>query len=134
MKFRSMALAGLAMTLTACTTTPVSSTNPVEARWNGQSAGAFFARFGPPTSDTPSGSETIYNWRGGYKTERVPAKYATGADGKRGALISPARTLYLSCTVQLTVSSSYTIRSIKTVADRPGVNGPSYCAEFLGAQ
>lgn len=136
MKFSGMAVAGLAIVLSACTTTPTSTsggstTNAVEARWKGQSAGKFFAQFGPPVSDTEEGSTTVYNWRGGYKTERVAAKYATGTDGKRGALISPARTLYLSCSVQLTASSDYTIRSIRTVSDRPGVNGPSYCAEFL---
>jgi hypothetical protein len=36
--------------------------------------------------------------------------------------------------VQLTVSSDYIIRGVRTVVDRPGTNGgKSYCAEFLTA-
>jgi hypothetical protein len=137
MRFRSIMLAGLAIALSACTTTNISTItaqNPVEARWKGQSAGIFFAKFGPPLSDTSDGSQTVYNWRGGYKTTRTPAQFASAADGKRGKQTAPARTAYLSCTVQLTVSSDYTIRSVRTVSDRPGANGPSYCAEFLAAE
>jgi hypothetical protein len=134
MRFRSLTLAGLALALSACTTTSISPKSPIEARWNGQSAGVFFAKFGPPLSDVSSGSDTVFSWRGGYKTARIPAQYAEGADGKRGKQTAAARTAYLSCTVQLTVSSDYTIRSIRTVSDRPGVNGPSYCAEFLAAE
>jgi|GEM_PF-4432672 len=89
--------------------------------------------FGPPLSDTESGSSTVYNWRGGYKKATIPARFEEGKDGKKGRQISPARTASLSCTVQLVVSSNYTITSVRTVSDRPGVNGPSYCAEFLAA-
>lgn len=134
MRFRSVMLAGLAVALTACTTTSLPATNPIESRWKGQSAGVFFAKYGPPISDTASGSETLYTWRGGYKNTRVPAKYEQDKDGKRGKQIAAARTVYLSCTVQITASEDYRIRSIRTVADRPGVNGPSYCAEFLTAE
>lgn len=130
MKFRTFAAAGLALALAGCTTIP-SSGNSIESRWVGQSAGRFFAAFGPPISDAENGSSTIYTWRGGYKTVRIPAKYAEGADGKRGKQISPARTSYLRCQAEITTSSDYTIRSIRTVADLPGTNGPSYCAEFL---
>ncbi|QCI98478.1 hypothetical protein [Agrobacterium larrymoorei] len=134
MRFRSVMLAGLAIALSACTTTPsISAKSPVETRWVGQSAGVFFAKFGPPLSDVDSGSTTTYTWRGGYKTAKIPAKYEE-KDGKRGRQISSARTSYLSCTVQLTVGEDYKIRSIRTVSDRPGVNGPSYCAEFLAAE
>ncbi|MDS7596406.1 hypothetical protein [Agrobacterium tumefaciens] len=138
MYFRSITLAGLAIALSACTTSTGSGPSftqksPVESRWVGQSAGVFFAKFGPPLSDTEAGSATIYNWRGGYKKATVPAKFEEGKDGKRGRQISPARTAYLSCTVQLNVSSDYRITSVRTVSDRPGVNGPSYCAEFLAA-
>lgn len=137
MRFSSVTLVGLALALSACTTsTPISiaAKSPVETRWVGQSAGVFFAKFGPPLSDTQSGSDTVFNWRGGYKTAKVPAQYAKGSDGKPGKQTAPARTAYLSCTIQLTVSGDYKIRSIRTVSDRPGVNGPSYCAEFLAAE
>ena len=139
MLFRSITLAGLAIALSACTTSEGSSVpsftqkSPVETRWVGQSAGIFFAKFGPPLSDTESGSSTVYNWRGGYKKATIPARFEEGKDGKKGRQISPARTASLSCTVQLVVYSNYTITSVRTVSDRPGVNGPSYCAEFLAA-
>ncbi|MES5097355.1 hypothetical protein ABUK73_03910 [Agrobacterium sp. BA1120] len=135
MRFRSVTLAGLAIALSACTTTTPSLApkSAVETRWVGQSAGVFFAKFGPPLSDVDSGSTTTYNWRGGYKTTTIPAKYDETKDGKRGRQTSSARKVYLSCTVQLVVGSDYNIRSIRTVSDRPGVNGPSYCAEFLAA-
>lgn len=136
MRFRSVTLAGLAIALSACTTTTpsLSPKNAVETRWVGQSAGVFFAKYGPPLSDVDSGGTTTYNWRGGYKTAKIPAKFEEGKDGKRGRQTSSARTSYLSCTVQITVGSDYKIRSIRTVSDRPGVNGPSYCAEFLGGE
>jgi len=139
MLFRSVTLAAFAIALSACTTSTGGSTpsftqkSPVETRWVGQSAGIFFAKFGPPLSDTETGSSTVYNWRGGYKKATIPAKFEEGKDGKKGRQISPARTASLSCTVQLVVSSDYTITSVRTVSDRPGVNGPSYCAEFLAA-
>ncbi|MGO7426552.1 hypothetical protein ACCT09_44115, partial [Rhizobium ruizarguesonis] len=79
-------------------------------------------------------STTVYTWRGGYKTVRIPAKYAEGADGKRGKQIASARTAYLRCQAEITTNSDYTIRDIRTVADIPGVNGPSYCAEFLAPE
>lgn len=133
---RSVTLAGLAMALSACTTTTPSLApkNAVETRWVGQSAGVFFAKYGPPLSDVDSGNTTTFTWRGGYKTAKIPAKFDEGRDGKRGRQISSARTSYLSCTVQLVVGSDYKIRSVRTVSDRPGVNGPSYCAEFLAAE
>lgn len=130
MKLRTMTAAGLAIALAGCTTIS-SSGSPIESRWVGKSAGPFFAAYGPPISDREEGSTTIYTWRGGYKTVRTPAKYAEGADGKRGKQISGPRTQYLRCQVELTASSDYTIRSIRTVADIPGENSASYCAEFL---
>ncbi len=135
MRFRSVTLAGLAMALSACTTTgpSLSPKSAVETRWVGQSAGVFFAKFGPPLSDVDTGSTTTFNWRGGYKTAKIPAKFEEGRDGKRGRQTASARTSYLSCTVQIVVDSDYKIRSIRPVSDRPGVNGPSYCAEFLAA-
>ncbi|MBB3297828.1 hypothetical protein ACC764_31455 [Rhizobium ruizarguesonis] len=133
MNFRTMTAAGLAIALAGCTTIP-SAGNPIEARWVGKSAGIFFAAYGPPISDSEQGSTTVYTWRGGYKTVRIPAKYAEGADGKRGKQIASARTAYLRCQAEITTSSDYTIRDIRTVADIPGVNGPSYCAEFLAPE
>lgn len=131
MKLRIMtAAAALAVALAGCTSIPTPG-DPVEGRWVGQSAGKFFAAYGPPLSDRDEGSSTIYSWKGGYKTVRVPAKYAEGADGKRGKQIAPARSLYLRCQAEITTNSDYTIRDIRTVNDIPGVDGPSYCAEFL---
>jgi len=122
---------GLAVALAGCTTTGVAK-NDVETRWNGQQAGMFFAKFGPPVGDAAAGRSTIYTWRGGHKTRVVPAVYEQ-VDGKKGNIISKARTEYLRCEVQLTVSPDYIIRSVRTVVDRPGVNGgQSYCEEFLG--
>lgn len=134
MKFRTMTgAAALAIALAGCTTIPTPG-DPIEARWVGQSAGKFFAAYGPPLSDRDEGSSTIYSWKGGYKTVRVPAKYAEGADGKRGKQIAPARSLYLRCQAEITTNSDYTIRDIRTVNDIPGVNGSSYCAEFLAPE
>ncbi|OOG67033.1 hypothetical protein [Sinorhizobium sp. A49] len=132
MNFRMMTVAGLALALAGCTTTTGISKNAVESRWLGQPAGGFFAQYGPPLSDVESGSSTVYNWKGGYKTRKVPAQYETGKDGKRGKRISPARTEYLSCSVQLTVSSDYVIRSIRLLGDHKRADGPSWCEEFLG--
>lgn len=134
MKFRMIMLGTLAMALAGCTTTGGGSPrNALEEAWNGKSAGKFFAAFGPPISDTGEGSTTEYTWRGGYKNLRVPAQYAEGKDGKKGKRIAAAQTRYLSCTVKLKVDETYTIRSITPIADRRGVNGPSYCTEFLTA-
>ena len=131
MNFRMMTVAGLALVLAGCTTTTTGiSKNAVEARWLGQPAGGFFAQYGPPISDVESGSSTVYSWKGGYKTRKVPAQYETTKDGKR---IASARTEYLSCSVQLTVSSDYVIRSIRIAGDHKRADGPSWCEEFLGA-
>ncbi|KQW31318.1 hypothetical protein ASE36_03380 [Rhizobium sp. Root274] len=138
MIFRNMVTAGLVaafgLAAAGCTTTGVAK-NLVEARWNGQQAGAFFARFGPPVSDAAAGNSTLYTWRGGNRTRVIPATYEDLGGGKKGKLLTPARTQYLRCEVQLTVSSDYVIRSIRTVVDRPGVDGgSSYCAEFLASE
>jgi hypothetical protein len=135
MTFRNMVTAGLVaafgLAAAGCTTTGVPK-NPVEARWNGQQAGTFFARFGPPVSDAAAGNSTLYTWRGGFKTRVIPATYEDLGNGKKGKLLTQARTQYLRCEVQLSVSSDYVIRSVRTVVDRPGVDGgSSYCAEFL---
>lgn len=127
-------IAALCLAAAGCTTVGGAPTNEIEARWNGQQAGAFFAKFGPPVSDAASGTATLYTWRGGFKTRVVPATYEDLGDGKRGKMLTRARTEYLRCEVQLTVSSDYIIRSVRTVVDRPGTNGgKSYCAEFLTA-
>jgi len=134
MNIRIITLAGLALALGGCTTAAI-KTNAIETRWNGQQAGVFFAKFGPPVADQPTGASTVYTWRGGYKTRTVPAKYAEGKGGKKGAILSPARTEYLRCEVQLTTSPDYVIRSVRTIVDKPGLNGaPSYCEEFLTAK
>ncbi|QLF69719.1 hypothetical protein FE840_009290 [Peteryoungia desertarenae] len=133
MKVRASMIAGLALTLAGCTTTGPAK-NAIEEKWNGREAGAFFAKFGPPVADTAAGGATLYTWRGGRSTRTLPAEYETARDGTRGRLLRPARTVYLRCEVQLTVSPDYVIRSVRTVVDRPGANGgPSYCEEFLTA-
>lgn len=132
MKIRMTMLGLLATALAGCTTTSGGmGGSPLEARWIGKSAGTFFANFGPPISDTGEGGTTSYTWKGGYKTVKIPAKYAEGENGKKGKRISAGGTRYMNCTVMLKVDESYTIRSIKAISDRPGVNGPSYCTEFL---
>ena len=103
-----------AILLSACTTTGTPA-NPIEARWVGQSAGKFFARYSPPLSDTQAGSTTLYNWRGGYK--RIKQQNGRSAS--------------VSCAAQITVDAAYNIRDIRITADRPGANGPSYCEELL---
>jgi hypothetical protein len=130
MNFRLMTVAGLALALAGCTTTGPAR-NAVESRWNGQPAGTFFAQFGPPQSDAESGDMTVYSWKGGYKKRTVPAQYAEGKDGKKGKKIASARTEFLSCSVQLTVSSDYVIRSMHVLGDRKTSTGPSWCDEFL---
>ncbi|WP_275789471.1 hypothetical protein [Pararhizobium gei] len=131
MNFRLTTVAGLALALAGCTTVGPAR-NAVESRWNGQPAGTFFAQFGPPQSDVASGETTVYAWKGGYKKRSIPAQYAEGKDGKKGKKIANARTESLSCSVQLTVSSDYVIRSIRIIGDRKASGGSSWCEEFLG--
>ncbi|MDP9835631.1 hypothetical protein J2T09_000372 [Neorhizobium huautlense] len=115
MNTRLAALAAVAVALSACTTASPLQLDPISARWVGQSAGKFFAAYGPQYSDVASGSSTVYNWRGGYKRIKME-------NGKSASV---------SCAATLTVSSDYNIRSIRIVADRPGSKGPSYCQELL---
>lgn len=134
MRAHLILLTGLVFALQSCTTTGGIPRNPVEEAWLGKSAGRFFASYGPPVSDSGAGGMTEYTWKGGYKTVRVPAQYAPGEKGKKRKRISPAQTRYLSCTVSLKVDDSYTIRSITPIADKAGVKGKSYCAEFLAGE
>ncbi len=132
MNFRSLLIAGVAMTLAGCTTTASLSGDPLSARWVGTEAGKFFAAYGPPTSDEEMGSTTIYSWRGGYKTRKTPAQY--DGEGKKKKLVARARTEYLVCQVKLTVGEDYMIKSISTVVDkRDPKGGPSWCEQFLDA-
>ncbi|KQY37046.1 MULTISPECIES: hypothetical protein [Rhizobium/Agrobacterium group] len=133
MNFRLMTVAALALALAGCTTVGPAR-NAVEARWSGQPAGVFFAAFGPPQSDVSSGDTTVYSWKGGYKKRTIPAQFAEGANGKKGKKIAAARTEFLSCSVQLSVSSDYVIRSIKVLGDVKKSSGPSWCEEFLAGQ
>ncbi|WP_455272382.1 hypothetical protein [Rhizobium herbae] len=130
MNFRLMTVAGLALALAGCTTVGPAR-NAVEARWKGQPAGVFFAAFGPPQSDVSTGDMTVYSWKGGYKKRTIPAQYAEGENGKKGKKIASARTEFLSCSVQLNVSSDYVIRSVQVLGDRKSSSGPSWCDEFL---
>ncbi|WP_337266338.1 hypothetical protein [Oryzifoliimicrobium ureilyticus] len=130
MKLRIAAAAGLAVSLASCTSLPSSpSTNPISARWVGQSAGKFFAAYGPPIADAERGDMTVYTWRGGYKTVRVPVAKEDG--GKAKGKTAATRKLSLKCQAEITTGADYVIRNIKVMGDVPGVNGPSYCAEFL---
>lgn len=109
MKSRLAILSVFALALSACTTAAVPS-NPLQARWNGKSAGDFFAAFGPQVSDTAGpGNTTLYTWRGGFGSGRP-------------------------CVVQLTVSKDYSIKTIRAVSDRiDPKGGPSHCEKTLDA-
>ena len=109
MRFRLALLAVSATVLSACTTAGVPS-NPLETRWNGKSAGAFFAAYGPPVSDTPgAGGSSTYIWRGGFSRGR-------------------------SCLVELSVGKDYQIKRIRALSDRRYPNGgPSHCEKTLDA-
>ena len=109
MSFRLALLALSAAVLSACTTASV-PTNPLQARWNGKSAGVFFAAYGPPVSDAAStGGGSIYVWRGGFS---------------RGQ----------SCSVEVKVDKDYRITSIRALSDRVDPKGgPSHCEKTLDA-
>ncbi|GAJ91335.1 hypothetical protein [Rhizobium rhizogenes] len=126
MNIRMITAAGLLLALAGCastTTTPILPalvSNPVQDRWEGQSAGRFFASYGPPISDRDDGGNRVYTWRGGYKTVTIATK-----DGKKGGK------RYLSCKADIVTSQSYVIRSVRILGDQPGTSGSSYCAELL---
>lgn len=129
MTLRTLSAAGLMLALAGCTTatsiTAPLAPSPIDKRWVGQSAGGFFANFGPPISDRDEGGNRIYTWRGGYKTIRIPVK-AEGAGQKVAT-----RPAHVSCKADIVTSSDYTIRAIHILGDSPGSNGGSYCAELL---
>ena len=110
MKFRLAILAVSAALVSACTTASVAS-NPLEKRWNGKSAGSFFAAYGPPVADrSAAGGSTAYTWRGGFFSGR-------------------------SCTVELTVGKDYTITGMRALTDHPGTKGgPTHCEKALDAE
>lgn len=129
MNIRMMTAAGLLLALAGCSTTttttktaviPLLAKNPVQDRWQGQSAGRFFAAYGPPLSDRDDGGNRVYTWRGGYKNVTVKNKEGK-TTGKRS----------LSCKADIVTNQSYEIRSVRILGDQPGISGPSYCAELL---
>jgi len=129
MNIRMMTAAGLLLALAGCSTTttttktaviPLLAKNPVQDRWQGQSAGRFFAAYGPPLSDRDDGGNRVYTWRGGYKNVTVKTKEGK-TTGKRS----------LSCKADIVTNQSYEIRSVRILGDQPGISGPSYCAELL---
>lgn len=109
MQFRLAILAVSAGALSACTTAAIPS-NPLQARWNGTSAGDFFAAYGLPVSDMAgAGGTTLYSWRGGFRCGRP-------------------------CIVELTVGKEFTITSIRAVSDRVDPkSGPTHCEKTLDA-
>lgn len=109
MNSRIAILAGVALALAGCTTATIAS-NPLQARWNGKTAGSFFAAYGPPLSDTEGpGGTTLYKWRGGFSKGR-------------------------SCSVELTVNEAYRINNIRAVGDRiDPKDGSSHCEKVLDA-
>jgi len=109
MNSRIAILAGLTLALAGCTTVTVAS-NPLQARWNGKTAGSFFAAYGPPISDIDGpGGTTLYKWRGGFSKGR-------------------------SCTVELTVNEAYKIDNIRAIGDRVDPKGgPTHCEKALDA-
>ncbi|AVA20648.1 hypothetical protein ACXHXG_02560 [Rhizobium sp. LEGMi198b] len=125
MNIRMITAAGLLLALASCTTTttalPSIASNPVQDRWEGQSAGRFFASYGPPLSDRDEGGNRVYTWRGGYKTVTVAGKKGEKKGGKR----------FYSCKADIVTNQSYVIRSVHILGDQPGTNGSSYCAELL---
>jgi hypothetical protein len=132
MNFRTLLIAGMALTVSGCTTTASLSGDPLSKRWVGTEAGKFFAAYGPPVSDEESGSSTTYVWRGGYKTRRMPAQYE--GEGKKRKLVARARSEYLVCQVRLVVGSDYMIKSITKIVDKPGQDGgPTWCEQKLDA-
>ncbi|NLR95321.1 hypothetical protein HGP17_00560 [Rhizobium sp. P38BS-XIX] len=128
MNIRMITAAGLLLALAGCSTTTTTTTaalpllakNPVQDRWQGQSAGRFFAAYGPPISDRDESGDRVYTWRGGYKNVSVVNK-----DGKKAGKRS------LSCKADIVTDKNYEIRSVKILGDQPGVNSSSYCAELL---
>ncbi|WP_075290097.1 hypothetical protein [Pararhizobium arenae] len=76
MKIRILLAAAVAALLSGCTTTEEANT-AIQSRWIGQPADAFFTRYGPPQSRFPlNDGGSIYSWRGGDKTNYIPAQYA----------------------------------------------------------
>lgn len=132
MNFRSLLIAGLAMTVAGCTTTASLSGDALSKRWVGTEAGKFFAAYGAPVSDETSGSTTTYVWRGGYRNRHTPAQYK--GEGKSRKLIARAHTEYLVCQVKVTVGADYMIKSIDATVDKPGTDGgPTWCEQTLDA-
>jgi hypothetical protein len=122
----------LSFALASCTT--AGGGDPLTSRWKGKEAGEFFAAYGPPQDDASAGGASTYSWQGGYARRTVPAVYAEGTDGKKGKLVSKARTQSLTCAVEIKVDSAYRIASIRATIDREiGPDGKSYCAQFLDA-
>jgi hypothetical protein len=118
MKLRTISAAGLMLALAGCNTISMPSmpkSDPISQRWVGQSAGRFFATFGPPISDHDDGGGRVYTWRGGYKSVKLAA-------GGR---------VRLSCKADITTSSDYVIRSIRITGDMPSGTSGSYCTELL---
>ena len=125
-------LALLPLALASCTTS--GGNDLLSQRWNGVEAGKFFAAYGPPQQDASSGNGSTYSWVGGYARRTTPAVYEKDADGKKGKLISKAKTQSLSCGVEIKVDSNYKISSIRATIDRElNPNSASYCEEFLDA-
>jgi hypothetical protein len=143
MKLRTISAAGLMLALAGCNTISMPAmptTNPVSARWVGQSAGRFFASYGPPISDHDDGGGRVYNWRGGYKTVKISgedAKKGRSAGGRLHLAGDAAKGkaagghLRLSCKADITTSSDYVIRSIHITGDMPSGTSGSYCTELL---
>lgn len=128
MNIRMTTAAGLLLALAGCSTTTTTTpglslmaSNPVQDRWEGQSAGRFFAAYGPPLSDRDESGNRVYTWRGGYKTITIATKEGGKKGGKR----------YLSCKADIVTNQSYVIRSVRILGDQPGLSGSSYCAELL---
>ena len=105
-----VALVGGGFGLNAMTGGEQGDNTALEQRWIGQSAGRFFAAYGPPLRDMEAADgTTLYSWRGGYINRKV-------------------------CQVEIGVNSNYEIRKIRTVVDRKDPKGgPSHCEKFLDA-
>ncbi|MBX3566680.1 MAG: hypothetical protein KF914_01395 [Rhizobiaceae bacterium] len=159
MRIRLAAALLLGAALVGCTTTE-DADNAIKSRWLGQPSDSFFAQYGPPVRSFPMTSGgTIYTWQGGSTTRDVPAQYRDMTDAEKEAakgapqtiinittngsiaqtpppgkvLVSPAKTVQLSCEAQITADTAGIITDIKATRDTDG-EGLSFsrCAEVFG--
>ncbi|MFI5015548.1 MAG: hypothetical protein ACHQAY_24700 [Hyphomicrobiales bacterium] len=124
----------LAAVVSACVTTEQAAT-ALRSKWVGQSADAFFLRYGAPAGDFKlANGDTIYTWTGGQATYTLPAVADTtfGPGGTATTTISGGGDVHISCTLQITTSGpERTIKSISPSRDTGGPFSLSRCADVF---